>query len=427
MKHEHADIVIHLISLTFPLILQQFLVAFVQCPLDSLVILLHDPLDRQHILFYQHSAVHLAAAVHQIVGLVHQKNVVTACPLLEKAFEIHIGIKHIIVIAQNIVHPGGHVQTEFKGAHRIRLCLSQNLLPCEHIRGLQQIIDCIIHPVIMPFGIGAVHGITVHLVTHAQLFLCRQLNGFRHIPMLPQKAEGLLRHRSCNRLGREVENAVALPLPHSFHRRKNRGDRLSHTGGRLQKQGLLPDDRAVDIADQRLLPLPIGIRKHKLCDAGLTLFLPLYLKIRPFPILDNKLRKPLIQGFPCVFFPEIPDFFIVQIAVGHLHADVFQPVLQRINIGIAHGLRLMDIDRILHGPHIAVNSLDLIDIIHIAGLLRRADGCKMFFRFLKPQCELIIPILLRPDFRKHLLCHVEDPICPAFHFQNVILRLDAYL
>ncbi len=44
-------------------------------------------------------------------------------PLCKKTFQVHIRVKHIIIITDNIIHPGCHVQTHLKRTDLILSCL----------------------------------------------------------------------------------------------------------------------------------------------------------------------------------------------------------------------------------------------------------------------------------------------------------------
>ena len=187
--------------------------------------------------------------------LIHQKQILLLRCLLEKAFQIHIRIKYIIIIAQNIVAPRRNIQTQFERTYPMLLRLRNDLLPRKEVRFLQKLIHRIIHTVIMPQSIRTILWVTLQLLlwefrvwillnliprfilfstypfitllceikqrnlfiffcklclssTQAQFLLRRQLNDLRLIALLPQQSECLFRDGCRNRLCRQIENAI---------------------------------------------------------------------------------------------------------------------------------------------------------------------------------------------------------------------------
>ena len=93
-----------------------------------LVFLLNDLFRLQEIFFIEKGAVHLSSPLHQIMGLIDEKNVRTfsAAPLPEKALQIDIQIKDVIIVTDNHIHPQGKVKAQFKGTDLILLRLCKN-------------------------------------------------------------------------------------------------------------------------------------------------------------------------------------------------------------------------------------------------------------------------------------------------------------
>ena len=88
--------------------------------------------------------------------LIHQKQILLLRRLLEKAFQIHIRIKHIIIITQDIVAPRCHIQTQLERTNSMLPGLRDDFFPRKEIRLLQKFIHRIIHTVIMPQGIRTI-------------------------------------------------------------------------------------------------------------------------------------------------------------------------------------------------------------------------------------------------------------------------------
>ena len=119
VEGQRSHTVQNLVVLTLTFHFQHGLVAFVQDTADRTAVRFHDPLHCKHVFFVQICTVHLPAAIHEVMCLIHQKQIVSLYPLLKKAFQIYIRIEYVIVITDNIVRPGCHIQTHLKRAHLI--------------------------------------------------------------------------------------------------------------------------------------------------------------------------------------------------------------------------------------------------------------------------------------------------------------------
>ena len=86
-------------------------------------------LDIQEVFLADLRAVHLPAPLHQIMGLVDEKDkVLLPAALSEEPPQLHIGIKDIIIIADNGIHPGGQLQLQLIGADLPLFALGQDIL-----------------------------------------------------------------------------------------------------------------------------------------------------------------------------------------------------------------------------------------------------------------------------------------------------------
>ena len=119
VEGQRSHTVQNLVVLTLTFHFQHGFVAFVQDTADRTAVRFHDPLHCKHVFFVQIGTVHLPAAIHEVMCLIHQEQIVSLYPLLKKAFQIYIRIEYVIVITDNIVCPGCHIQTHLKRAHLI--------------------------------------------------------------------------------------------------------------------------------------------------------------------------------------------------------------------------------------------------------------------------------------------------------------------
>ena len=103
------------------------------------------------------------------MGLVDEKQVFSPCPFREEALQPYIGIKDIVVIADDRVRPGGRIQAQLKGADPVLMGLGQQNLSAKLIRPFcQKLIDRPVYPVIMSLRVGT--DIRIALSSQTQSF-----------------------------------------------------------------------------------------------------------------------------------------------------------------------------------------------------------------------------------------------------------------
>ena len=253
-KYHIAKRIIHIIILTLALQLKQYLIAPVQRFLNRAAVLLHDTLHSKKILLIYLCAVHLSASFDHIVCLINEKNIVSLYPLLKKSLKINIRVKHIVVIADNIITPARRIKTKLKWTNGIPIRLRQNIIALNHLTPAKQIKNRIIYSVKMPLCIWTVHRIALHLITQAQLLLCRNLNSFCPVTVFFKKCKRFLCYRCGNRLRCQVKDSVCQLLTNRLHCRKNSRDGLSDTCRSLHKKKLLSHDCPIDIRNKLFLP-----------------------------------------------------------------------------------------------------------------------------------------------------------------------------
>ena len=86
----------------------------------------------------------------------------------------------------------------------------------------QQIVNCVVNPVIVPLCIGTVIRITLGVFHKADLVLGRENDGFQLKPGIPHYFKRIAGHGSGNGLCREIKNFLTHLLPHGLNRGKER-------------------------------------------------------------------------------------------------------------------------------------------------------------------------------------------------------------
>ncbi len=376
-RHKSIDPLLPAITLTLPFHGEQIPVAPVKIPCDLRVRLLHQPLCAQEIVLEQRGAVHIPAAVEQIVRLVDQEYIVLLSDTVrKKTLEIYPRIEHIIIVADHGITEQTHVQAELERADLIARRVLLYFFPRKMILVRQQVIQGVIDPVKMTVRIGTCVRIALRfgppviqrifrlkslLPQKTDLVLRRQRDRLHPKPFFLQKAEALLRHSARDGLGGEVKYLLCQPLPHGLHCRKNCRYRLADTCRCLEKEFSLVVDSLIDICDKLLLPLAVRKWKLQLFDRIRADPVPPKLKVRPFPVLLHQFVKPLLQLRKGVVLMKIFELLRLNMAVCHTHADMFYVIFPGIHIRVTFCLRKMD----THWPRdpfqIPVGTLDLID------------------------------------------------------------------
>ena len=203
----------------------------------------------------------------------------------------------------------------------------------------QQIIDGIIDPVKMSFGIWALLRITFSTFLKTDLLFRCQNNTFESQSLLPQQRKGVLRHRTGDGLRRQIEQLVSHALPHCLYRRKYGGYGLAYSGRRFQEQLSLMINGLVHITDQFLLSVPIIKGELQSGNGLLSKLSPLPGIIRPFTVITDQLLKPCLQLREFIIFIKITDIFRLYITISQTYTDIRQLLLQTVHIGIALCLR----------------------------------------------------------------------------------------
>ena len=155
------------------------------------------------------------------MGFIHQKKIIPFHPVCKKTLQTDSWIKHIIVIADNHIHPNGQIQAHFKGAYLPFFCMGKNHLSGTGIRTFgPQFKDRIIDPVHMAFCSWTMFRITLYLLTDAELFLCCQHHGFYPHSLFPEQIQCICRYGTGNGSCGQIKNLIPQSFPHGFQCRK---------------------------------------------------------------------------------------------------------------------------------------------------------------------------------------------------------------
>ena len=117
--------------------------------------------------------------------LIDQKQILTLDPFTEEPAQMRIRVKHVIIVADDRVHPQRDVQTHLMRAYLPFPRLLRKDLPIHLIRRSDQLVHRVIHPVIMPLRIRAGVWITVRLLTKTDLLLSGQHDDLHTQALLP--------------------------------------------------------------------------------------------------------------------------------------------------------------------------------------------------------------------------------------------------
>lgn len=96
------------------------------------------------------------------MGLIHEEQIITFLSVREVAFQAHIRVKHIVVIADDPVGPAGDVQTVFKWAYPVLFRVLQDLLSCHLLFQVENIEYRLIDPVKVAFRVWHASGLHSH-------------------------------------------------------------------------------------------------------------------------------------------------------------------------------------------------------------------------------------------------------------------------
>ena len=212
--------------------------------------------------------VHLPPAVHQIVCLIDQEQILLspAASVRKKTPQIRMRIEQIIVISDDCIREQAHIQCHFKRADLVLLRILRYFLPGKALFLRKKRVDCRVDPVKMSFCPKTALRIAVRLLQNTDLFLCCQQNTFQMETLVTHLRNCCFRSGSCHRLRSQIENPIRLFLSNRLDGRKKSGNRLPGSCRCLQKELSPMHNRPVNI--RRELPLSLAVGKREFQAAG---------------------------------------------------------------------------------------------------------------------------------------------------------------
>ena len=295
------------------------------------------------------------------MSFINKKNIVSGYSVSKKTFQFYIGVKHIIIVADDPIHPGAEIQAHLKRAHLPLFCLFQDLFAAEGLFGSPQFINRIIHSVKMTFCPGTFLRRTLGFFAKTQLFLCSDGHRLKKKAFCPQNLKGILSNGSGNSFCRKIKEQLPFSLSNCPHRRKYRGHGFSHSCRRLYKNLFFAGNSMINAGNHFSLAFAVRKGEFQIFHGGVSFFLPSQPEGYPFMIFSCKFLIPGFQLFSGKRFPEPSDFFCIQMGIRHLNVYFFQIVLKHIDPGITHGLSPVNLHRTFQMLQFFVNAFDLIN------------------------------------------------------------------
>ena len=211
--------------------------------------------------------VQVPASFHQIVRLVDQQD--RSVPALKKAFQPRLGMKDIVVVADDDIREFRSIQGKIIGTHIVSAGAVRDR-PGRHGRPLrrllQQLLQGCIDPVKMTVRPRTDFRTAVSLPAGAGALPGDQGEAPDAETFAVKKGERLLRHRPRYPFGRQIKNTIRLARAERLEGRKQDRHSLAGTCGGLQEELFFMNDRPVDTCSQFILPLPVGKGKDHLPD-----------------------------------------------------------------------------------------------------------------------------------------------------------------
>ena len=331
---------------------------------------------------------HLAGAVHEVMGLIHQKGIIARL-LAEVPAEIHR--EDVIIIADDGVHPGREVERQLEGAD---LVLAADRF--ENGAGDLVVLEGGAHRGFMPVIITARKGARRRVAGRGGLEADFVLGGEgeRAEPRagLPQLVEGLFRHHPTHGARGEIEDAFELALAHGLEGGEEHRDGLANAGGRLNAQASAGGEDAVGRHRQVALARTVGWeREREALDGLVAAAAPVEGFAHPFDIDRGGLREERSQVEPGELAAKLRGAVRLEVQVGQPQSQLFQTVAGGVHEAIAFDLG--PVQRLGQTAPLSLDSLDLFD----QHFLRR--GQQPIDAPLDPQDKLLgLEFMAKPHF-----------------------------
>ena len=186
---------------------------------------------------------HLAGAVHQIVGLVHEEGVVAGL-VGEVAAEIDLGVENVVVVADDHVHPGGEVERKLEGADLVRAADlfeegAGDFLAAEGVAhgGLAA--------VVVAAGERAGGGVAGLTFMETDLLFGGEGEGAEAGAGVTEVGEGLLGDGASDGAGGEVKDAFELAFTEGLDGGEEDRDSFADAGGGFEEEASAADEGAI--------------------------------------------------------------------------------------------------------------------------------------------------------------------------------------
>ena len=239
--------------------------------------------------------------------------------------------------------------------------IGKNRIPVHVCLVDQHIVDAVIDPVVVPFGIGTGGGIALRTsLQKTELLLCRNGEVFETQILGRKQFKTLLRHRPGDGLCRQVKDPVSQSFPHCLNRRKNGGDRFPDAGRCLNKNLLFMLNGFINTGGEISLSFPVGEGKLKIPDRLISFLFPVIFINSPGFVAADQIFKPASYLQTGIGLFETALFLRLQVAVGHLNGDECRVFPLTDHISVAHRLRFVHQNRFLQLMDVHIDALDFI-------------------------------------------------------------------
>ena len=161
------------------------------------------------------SAVHVASAVHEVMGFIDKENVILPRGIFsKKAAQIRMRVKDVIVVTDDAVRKETHVKAHLEGTDIVLFGIFLDRCPRKVVGCREKVIDGCIDPVEVALCARAGIRIALRSVEHTDFFLCRKAYILELQPLRAADFQRILCHPAADRFGGEVENLLCLALTH---------------------------------------------------------------------------------------------------------------------------------------------------------------------------------------------------------------------
>ena len=144
-------------------------------PLQDRLLSLEQMLRGQNVFLDERSGEHVPRAVHEVVRLVDQEDVIIRRARSKITLEHHVRRKCVIIVADDDVHIIGDIQIHLVRTYAVLFGISFDHFPCDCRFMRDAVVHRFIHTVEMPFRTRARIGIAASFFKRAQFVLRRDL------------------------------------------------------------------------------------------------------------------------------------------------------------------------------------------------------------------------------------------------------------